>query len=65
MCSLRRDVLAQATQGLEKGSRSTREISLRRDPSRLGETLVRSKAKLVAWATFRAKFLGELPVHLA
>ncbi|QCE15557.1 hypothetical protein DEO72_LG11g2568 [Vigna unguiculata] len=30
-------------------------ISLKRDPSRLGELPARSKVKRVAWATFRAK----------
>ncbi|QCE13563.1 hypothetical protein DEO72_LG11g557 [Vigna unguiculata] len=37
-------------------------ISLKRDPSRLGELPARSKVERVAWATFRAKNLGELPV---
>jgi len=37
-------------------------ISLKRDPSRLGELPARSKVERVAWATFRAKNLGELHV---
>ena len=37
-------------------------ISLKRDPSRLGELPARSKIERAAWATFRAKNLGELPV---
>jgi len=55
--SLRRDVLAQASppsprRGLEKENKSTCGISLRRDPSRLGEVLARSKR--------RAGRLGDL-----
>jgi len=46
--SLRRDVLAQASPlsprwGLKEASREHHGISLRRDPSRLGEVFVRSK----------------------
>jgi len=37
-------------------------ISLKRDPSRLGELPARSKIERAARATFRAKNLGELPV---
>ena len=37
-------------------------ISLKRDPSRLGELPARSKVERAARATFRAKTLGELPV---
>jgi len=37
-------------------------ISLKRDPSRLGELPARSKVERAAWATFRAINLGELPV---
>jgi len=39
-----------------------RGISLKRDPSRLGELPARSKVERAAWATFRAGALGELPV---
>ena len=37
-------------------------ISLKRDPSRLGELPARSKIERAAQATFRAKNFGELPV---
>jgi len=39
-----------------------RGISLKRDPSRLGELPARSKVERATWATFRAGALGELPV---
>jgi len=39
-----------------------RGISLKRDPSRLGELPARSKVERAAWATFCAGALGELPV---
>ena len=66
--SLRRDRLAQASppsprRGLEKNQgHEQRGISLKRDPSRLGELPARSKVERAAWATFRAEALGELPV---
>jgi len=37
-------------------------ISLKRDPSRLGELPARSKIERAARETFRAKDLGELPI---
>ena len=51
--------------GLERASRNQRGISLRRDPSCLGEMFARSKIERVAWATFRANGFGRVPVHLA
>ncbi|QCD96349.1 hypothetical protein DEO72_LG6g1051 [Vigna unguiculata] len=72
--SLRLKGLAQARQArsgepplrLGEGSRKTgpgqHGISLKRDPSRLGELPARSKVERAAWATFRAINLGELPV---
>jgi len=51
--------------GLEKGRRSSHRISLRRDPSRLGETFARSKIERVAWATCHVKRVQRVPVHLA
>ena len=41
--------------GLEKPGHEHRGISLKRDPSRLGELPARSKAQWVAWATLRAE----------
>ncbi|QCD85874.1 hypothetical protein DEO72_LG3g395 [Vigna unguiculata] len=68
--SLRRDVLAQASP-LRLGEGLKRKVGAHVG-SRLGENplawarcLLAQKAKLVAWATFHAKVLGELPVHLA
>jgi len=68
--SLRRDVLAQANL-LRLGEGSKREAGAHAG-SRLGENplawarcSLAQKAELVAWATFRTKVLGELPVHLA
>ena len=63
--SLRQDVLAQASplrlgEGSKKWSRSTRGISLRRDPSHLGEILARSKKHSRSLGRpFVAKYLGE------
>jgi len=51
--------------GLEKGSRSTRGISLRRDPSRLGEMLARSKSRAGRLGDLSCKSFGRVPVHLA
>ncbi|QCD86794.1 diphosphonucleoside phosphohydrolase [Vigna unguiculata] len=46
--------------GLERASREQRGISLRQDPSRLGEMFARSKIERVAWAASRVKgALGE------
>ncbi|QCE03898.1 hypothetical protein DEO72_LG8g1928 [Vigna unguiculata] len=60
-CSLRR-----ASPRLGESTKKTRAwqhgISLKRDPSRLGELPARSKIERAARATFRAKNLGELPV---
>ena len=67
--SLRRDMLAQESplclgEGSKK-SRNQRRISLRRDPSRLGEMFARSKVERVAWATFRAIGFGWVPNRFA
>ncbi|QCE02582.1 hypothetical protein DEO72_LG8g597 [Vigna unguiculata] len=51
--------------GLEGASRNQCGISLRRDPSRLGEMFTRSKIERVAWATFRVNGFGRVPVCLA
>ncbi|QCE01778.1 hypothetical protein DEO72_LG7g3078 [Vigna unguiculata] len=48
--------------GFDEAPMEHHGISLRRDPSRLGEMFPRSKFEQVAWATFRAIILGELPV---
>ena len=68
--SLRLKDLAQASP-LRLGEGSKREAGAHAG-SRLGETplawarcSLTQKVKLVAWATFRAKVLGELPVRLA
>jgi len=59
-----RDMLAQASplrlgEGSKGGSGKPRGISLRRDPSRLGETLARSKyTEQLAWADFRELGFG-------
>jgi len=60
-------VLAQASLPLawarvQKTRHEQHGISLKRDPSRLGELPARSKVERAAWATFRAINLGELPV---
>ena len=46
----------------QKQGPGQRGISLKRDPSRLGELPARSKIERAARATFRTKNLGELPV---
>jgi len=51
--------------GLERASRNQRGISLRRDPSCLGEMFARSKFERVAWATLRINWFGRIPVCLA
>ncbi|QCE07578.1 hypothetical protein DEO72_LG9g2598 [Vigna unguiculata] len=68
--SLRRDVLTQASP-LRLGEGSKKAAGAHAG-SRLGETplawarcSLAQKAEPVAWATFRAKVLGELHVHLA
>jgi len=68
--SPRRDVLTQASP-LRLGEGSKKAAGAHTG-SRLGETplawtrcSLAQKAELVAWVTFRAKVLGELPVHLA
>ena len=50
--------------GLEKGIKTQRGISLRRDPSHLGEMFARSKFEWVAWATSRANWFRRIPVCL-
>jgi len=45
-----------------KARHEQRGISLKRDPSRLGELPARSKDERAAWATFCAWALGEPPV---
>jgi len=60
-------MLAQASLPLAKAraqeqKQEQRGISLKRDPSRLGELPARSKVERAAWATFRAGALGEPPV---
>jgi len=69
MVSLRRDVLAQASP-LRLGEGSKKEAEAHTG-SRIGETplawarcSLAQKVELVAWATFRVKVLGELPVRL-
>ena len=77
--SLRRDVLAQARRarlgeppsprrGLKEASREHHGISLRRDPSRLGEVFARLKiwagrlgdlSRIGVWASLRQTHLGE------
>ncbi|QCD86015.1 hypothetical protein DEO72_LG3g536 [Vigna unguiculata] len=71
--SLRRDSLAQASpppprQGLKTGAGKQRGISLRRDPSRLGELFARSKigagrlgdlSRKLVWVSLRQTRLGE------
>jgi len=70
--SLRLEGLAQARRsrpskphsprrGLKKGSRSTRGISLRRDPSRLGEMLARSKSRAGRLGDLSHKSPGRAP----
>ncbi|QCD78560.1 hypothetical protein DEO72_LG1g2196 [Vigna unguiculata] len=60
-CSLRRASLSLG-RGYKNKGHEQHGISLKRDPSRLGELPARSKVERAAWATFRAKALGELPV---
>ena len=47
--------------GLKKGSRSTRGISLRREPSRLGEVLARSKSLAGRLGDLSCKSPGRAP----
>ena len=51
--------------GPERASRNQCGISLRRDPSRLGEMSARSKFERVTWPTLRANWFGWIPVCLA
>jgi len=68
--SLRREALAYASrlrlgEGSKRGTIASHGISLKRDPSRLGEMLARSGAMWVAWAIGRVKQLGRAFVDLA
>jgi len=59
-------LLAQASplrlgEDSKRRNSSSRGISLKRDPSRLGETLARSKTELVAWVTSRVKRVWASP----
>jgi len=49
----------------QKQGQEQRGISLKRDPSRLGELPARSKVERVAWATFRAKKPGRAPCFIS
>ena len=60
-CSLKR-APPSPRRGFDGALREHHGISLRREPSRLVEVFPRSKFEQVAWATFRAIILGELPV---
>ena len=60
-CSLRRASPSPRRERQKQGH-GQHGISLKRDPSLLGELPARSKVERAAWATFRAKNLGELPV---
>ncbi|QCE11829.1 hypothetical protein DEO72_LG10g3067 [Vigna unguiculata] len=60
-CSLRRASPSPRRERQKQGH-GQHGISLKRDPSRLGELPARSKVERAARATFRAKNLGELPV---
>jgi len=68
--SLRLKGLAQASplrlgEGSKKEARAHAGSRLGKTPLAWARCSLAQKVELVAWATFRAKVLGEFPVHLA